>query len=101
MQACTADCASRVRGCRQTPHDDPLGRNRASPCETGRAVMSQSDPEFGVNGAQVRIFLGELRALDPGRAIEVWNAYSVAEVRGHATALEAAAALASKQRTDA
>ena len=26
--------------------------------------MSQSDPEFGVNGAQVRIFLGELENLE-------------------------------------
>src|SRR6185369_12990126 len=61
--------------------------------------MSQSDPEFGLNGAQVRIFLGELRALDLDRAIEVWNAYAVAQERGYAEALEAAKVIASKQRT--
>jgi len=63
--------------------------------------MSQLDPEFGVNGAQVRIFLGELRRLDLDRAIEVWNAYSVAQERGYAAAFEAAESLAAKQRTDA
>ena len=61
--------------------------------------MSQADPEFGLNGAQVRIFLGELRGLDLDRAIEVWNAYAVAQERGYAAALEAAKVVASKQRT--
>jgi len=63
--------------------------------------MSQSDPEFGLNGAQVRIFLGELRALDLDRAIEVWNAYAVAQERGYAASFEAAETIAAKQRTDA
>jgi len=63
--------------------------------------MSQLDPECGVNGAQVRIFLGELRTLDLDRAIEVWNAYAVAQERGWAASFEAAETLAAKQRTNA
>src|SRR6185503_2710453 len=85
----------------RTTHDHPLVGIPVSACQTGRAVMSQSDPEFGLNGAQVRIFLGELRALDLDRAIEVWNAYAVAQERGYAEALEAAETIAAKQRTDA
>jgi hypothetical protein len=82
-------------------HDHPMRPQRTGRCETARAVMSQLDPEFGVNGAQVRIFLGELRGLDLDRAIEVWNAFAVAQQRGYAGALEAAQTVAAKQRTDA
>ncbi len=78
-----------------------------------RAVTSQTDPgsgldwdpfpgqSFGVNGALVWIFLDELRELDLDRAIEVWDAYAVAQERGHAEARAAAERVATKQRPQA
>jgi len=78
-----------------------------------RTVTSQTDPgsgldwdpfpgqSFGVNGALVWIFLDELRALDLDRAIEVWDAYAVAQDRGHAEARAAAEHVAEKQRPQA
>ena len=78
-----------------------------------RAVTSQTDPgtgldwdpfpgqSFGVNGALVWIFLDELRELDLDRAIEVWDAYAVAQERGHAEARAAAEHVANKQRPEA
>jgi hypothetical protein len=78
-----------------------------------RAVTSQTDhgsgldwdpfpgQSFGVNGALVWIFLDELRELDLDRAIEVWEAYAVAQERGHAEARAAAEHVADKQRPQA
>ncbi len=63
--------------------------------------MSLSDPEFGVNGAQVRIFLAELRELDLDRALEVWEAHAIAQGQGYVAALLAAQHVAEKQRPDA
>ena len=63
--------------------------------------MSLSDPEFGVNGAQVRIFLAELRELDLDRAVEVWDAHAMAQGQGYVAALLAAQHVAEKQRPDA
>ena len=76
-------------------------------------MTSQTDPgtgldwdpfpgqSFGVNGALVWIFLDELRALDLDRGIEVWDAYAVAQERGHAQARAAAEHVANKQRPQA
>jgi hypothetical protein len=78
-----------------------------------RAVTSEIEPpfqpdaaledeqSFGVNSAQVRLFLGQLDDLDLDRAIDVWNGYGVAEAEGYAAALEEAQRLADKQRPDA
>ena len=61
----------------------------------------QAEPWFGINTAQVQIFLDELAELDLDRAIEVWNSYAAARDKGYDEALEAADAVAAKQRTDA
>src|SRR6185503_6173350 len=61
----------------------------------------QAEPWFGINTAQVQIFLDELAELDLDRAIEVWNSYAAARDKGYDEALEAADAVAGKQRTDA
>jgi hypothetical protein len=76
-------------------------------------VTSQADPgfgfaaepdagqAFGVNAAQVLIYLDELGQLDLDRAIEVWDSYAVAAGRGYAEAREAAEHVAHKQRPQA
>ena len=62
------------------------------------------DPEpddrqpFGVNSAQVWIFLEELRELDLDRAVLVWDGYQIAQANGYPTALAAAEHVAERHR---
>jgi hypothetical protein len=84
------------------------------PCDTGLAVTSEfgpgfgpeigPDPEpddrqpFGVNSAQVWVFLEELRELDLDRAVMVWDGYQIAQSNGYPTALAAAEQVAERHR---
>jgi hypothetical protein len=63
-----------------------------------RRVTSKTEPGFGPNAAQVRIYLEQLRQLDLDRAIEVWDAYTLADAEGYAAAFVEAERLAEKQR---
>jgi DnaJ domain len=57
-------------------------------------------PTFGVNAAQVRHFLGELRGLDSYRARQVWDGRAVAHARGYTRARRAAMAVGRAKRHD-
>ena len=57
-------------------------------------------PSFGVNAAQVRQFLAELRGLDDYRARQVWDGRAVAHARGYTGARRAALAVGRAKRHD-
>ena len=55
---------------------------------------------FGVNSAQVWIFLEELRELDLDRAVDVWERRAAAKDEGYGDALSRAEHVAARQRPD-
>lgn len=70
--------------------------------EFGPGLGPDPEPDdrqpFGVNSAQVWIFLEELREFDLDRAILVWDGYGIAQSNGYSTALGAAEHVAEKHR---
>jgi hypothetical protein len=95
------DRRSRYDASRARATVSAMMRPRDGTATTGSGSDSEAPaPSFGVNAAQVRQFLAELRGLDEYRARQVWDGRAVAHARGYTGARRAAMAVGRAKRHD-
>jgi hypothetical protein len=75
-------------------------RGADAPADSSSTPRPSSPTTFGVNTADVRHFLAELRALDMARGLLVRDGRAVAHARGYAAARRAALAASRAERHD-